>query len=341
MSIALNEIRGQSEALRALARACLDDGGGAAFDALPAAQPLLLTGMGASYHAACNAALHMTRCGVAATAMQASDLLHYGAALLGNIPALVYISQSGESAEVAPILAALNANCRLVGVTNGSESTLARRAGVALPLHGGVETTIAGKTYVNSLALLWLLARRRCNGWDGTEQAQIEQVAVRAAELLDPAASVAGRWLDALGTTGQVLFLGHGPHAVTARHAAMTLAEVAKVLPWHSSVGAFRHGLIEAARAELPVVIFAGHGPGYASSLRLAGELEAYGVNVWLVENGQLRPASQPAAPDATVDEFLAPVLNVIPAQLYALALAEARGVREGFRFISKVVSQL
>jgi hypothetical protein len=40
-------------------------------------------------------------------------------------------------------------------------------------------------------------------------------------------------------------------------------------------------------------------------------------------------------------NEFLTPMLDVIPAQLYAEALAAELGVPPGFRYLSKVVKQV
>ncbi len=74
----------------------------------------------------------------------------------------------------------------------------------------------------------------------------------------------------------------------------------------------------------------------------MAAELAGYGARVLIVERGRTRAAGEPAgAAAADTDEFLAPMLDVIPAQLFADALARKLGVGPGFRYIGKVTTQL
>jgi fructoselysine-6-P-deglycase FrlB-like protein len=154
------------------------------------------------------------------------------------------------------------------------------------------------------------------------------------------------RWLDTLDQAETLLFVGHGPHAATARQAAMMVAEWAKLPALHSSVGAFRHGFIEVTRPGLGVVVFVAPGPALASGLALASQLQDYGARVLLVENGRTRLTTEAGATHLGgarhfVDEFLSPILDIIPAQIYVDALARRLGVVPGFRYISKVVTQL
>ena len=106
-------------------------------------------------------------------------------------------------------------------------------------------------------------------------------------------------------------------------------------------VGAFRHGLIEIVQPDVGVVVFAAPGPSYVSSCALAAELARYDAQVLIVEHGQARRVDEPAPPQSTADEFLAPLLDVIPAQLFADALAARRDGTPGFRYIAKVVTSL
>jgi hypothetical protein len=60
-----------------------------------------------------------------------------------------------------------------------------------------------------------------------------------------------------------------------------------------------------------------------------------------LVEQGHTRGIAEPPAAAATPDEFLAPILDVIPAQLFADALARRNNIDATFRYIGKVVTQI
>jgi glucosamine 6-phosphate synthetase-like amidotransferase/phosphosugar isomerase protein len=62
---------------------------------------------------------------------------------------------------------------------------------------------------------------------------------------------------------------------------------------------------------------------------------------VLLIENGRLHSLAETLSPAPPVDEFLSPILDVIPIQLYTDELARRRGIEPGFRYISKVVQRL
>ena len=293
----------------------------------------LLVGMGASYHAALLAAYRRQPVSPSIRAVEAVDILYYNPAILRESRLLVYVSQSGSSGEIEPIFAQLPSNIASVGITNNPESLLGQRANTVLPLCAGEEYTVATKTFLNTLALLNLLC--------GVEIDTLRRIQGQIAALLNAAEATRALWLETLENARSLYFLGHGPHAVTARHCAMMFGEWAKRPAAYASVGAFRHGYIEAVEQGMGVVIFAPPGIGQSSSLALADELTGYGASVLLVENGQTRRVSDPSLSNSVIDEFLAPMLDVIPAQLCAEALAQHSGITPGFRYINKVITKL
>ncbi len=307
----------------------------------PARGGILLTGMGASYHAAWIGAVHLNNLGVPALAIEATDLLNYASALPRRGGLLVYISQSGTSGEVLPLLERLEPHTCLAAVTNNPESDLARRANVLLPMMAGEEMLIASKTYINTLAILWLLARRLGGGSGEKDIAMLRQAAAGVSRTVEGAMRAAGRLLETLKSQAALTFLGHGPHAATARQAAMEMSEWAKLRTMSAGIGAFRHGFIEAVGPGQGVVVFAPPGRTAESALALARELEAYGVCTLLVENGRLRSLGEELEQPLEVDEFLSPVLDILPIQYYAEVLRRELGFEPGFRYISKVVRRL
>jgi glutamine---fructose-6-phosphate transaminase (isomerizing) len=293
---------------------------------------VLLTGMGASYHAASIAVYQLQRKNIFAQAVEAIDLLNYPSMAAQQARTVVYISQSGASGEVVPVFSGLGEDIGKIGITNHADSPLATHADVTLLLHAGDELTVATKTYVNSLALLALLS--------GIDVKALHDIRTRISQLLDSAEQIRSLWLDTLSKMETLYFLGHGPHAITAKHCAMMAAEWSKRAALSASIGAFRHGFIEAVGAGTGVVIFAPSGVGQQSAHDLARELTSYGATVLLVENGQTRRLEDKPAVKALDDELLSPMVDVIPVQIFVEALARESGYN-GFRYISKVVSQI
>ncbi len=301
----------------------------------------LLTGMGASYHAAWIASIHLQSLGCPAVALEAMDLVTYAVPLLRQQGNLLYVSQSGESGEVVEVIKLAPPGLRLVALTNFPDSRLGKAAQTVFPLMAGDETLISSKTYLNSLAWLWLIARAWAGVLAGDELQKLEVVASKVDALLSQRQALTSILMDTFAVDQGIVFVGHGPAAATARQAAMMLSEWAKVPARSAGIAAFRHGFIETVRPGLGMVVIAPPGRSQASALNLAEELSGYGARVLLLQNGSLfsmaefKPGSDP------VDEFLSPLLDIVPVQLYANALVEASGMTPGFRYISKVVRKI
>jgi glucosamine--fructose-6-phosphate aminotransferase (isomerizing) len=298
-------------------------------------QRVLLTGMGASYHAALYGAALFGSLGIPALAIEAAELLNFSAPLLNTVDLVIFISQSGASAEVQPLLGQLPAPLILAAITNDLNSPLAAGAAHILPQLAGTETTVASKTYINSLACLYVLAHH----WQGRlDDAldQLAQVADAAQALIEQREAVVAAWFDRLHDRQPLVFVGHGSHVATARQGAMMLAEWAKYPALCLGIGAFRHGFIEVVTPQAGIVVFGEGGSAGASARGLADELRGYGASVLSVVKGMISDDSAPQSND-----FLAPLLDVIPAQLFAEYMARHLNVEPGFRYIQKVVRQL
>ncbi len=287
--------------------------------------PTVLMGMGASYQAALAMQYYAHSLGIPAIALESADAVHYSQHLFREKRSLVFISQSGKSGEVPPTLELLGDDVELIAVTNDVESPLAKRAHIVLPINAGEETTVASKTYVNTMATLWWMISR----WAGLPDniGALKTLADRIEGLLANAEATAAAWIERLSPARALVFLGHGPHAATARTSAMMVNEWAKFPAFGMSIAAYRHGFIESSDSDVGAVVFAPPGATQASALALADELKSHGARVLVVNQEN--------------DEFLAPVLDVIPGQLFAEAFARHRGIKLGFRYITKVVTQL
>src|SRR5690606_31311816 len=310
-------------------------------DKLRKPERVLLTGMGASYHAALWASYVLQARGIWAIALQASDLIAYSRSLLDGVDQVVFISQSGASGEVLPFVENLPPSIELIAITNDPQSLLAGSARTVLPLLAGSEASVATRTYLNSLACLWLLAQAWHHGHDERDCQVLLQLADRVEQLIAQGDESAKVWLESLSAAQRLCFLGHGPHTTTAQQSAMMLAEWAKHASIGTSIGAFRHGLIEIVDDETSVVIYGAGGVTGASAQALANELRSYGARVMSIIEGKLVSGDDRSAVQREFDEMLGVFLDVIPAQLFAEAMAHHLGIAPGFRHISKVVQRL
>jgi fructoselysine-6-P-deglycase FrlB-like protein len=208
-------------------------------------------------------------------------------------------------------------------------------------LEAGDEATVASKTYINSIACMWLLAHEWQCGETDVDSFTLMHIADRMAQILTDAGEVVAFWLEQLSSVKQLFFLGHGPHLSTARQSAMMLGEWAKRASIGTSIGAFRHGLIEVVDEDTGIIILGSGGVTDSSTELLADELRSYGANVLMIVEGQTASTHQQDHAPREFDEMLSSLLDVIPAQLFAEALARQSQITVGFRHIGKVIRRL
>ncbi|MGO9344960.1 MAG: SIS domain-containing protein, partial [Terriglobales bacterium] len=85
---------------------------------------IVLTGMGASFHALHPLFLRLNEYGYTAVAIETSELVHSLERWFEPETLIIAISQSGESAEVVRLIEENRGRAAIVGVTNAADSAL-------------------------------------------------------------------------------------------------------------------------------------------------------------------------------------------------------------------------
>ncbi|HSM25662.1 MAG TPA: SIS domain-containing protein, partial [Anaerolineaceae bacterium] len=299
------DILNQPDALRNLIHYYSDDVGRELLTktTINSAENLILTGMGASYHAIMSVLpiLHLNK--IPAIAIESTDLMNYSIKGLAENSTIIFASQSGASGEVLPIVQQTD---NVIAVTNDDQSPLAQNSRSLFPIIAGVsESGVACSTYCNMIATLWILTRawtktREMHDWD-----RLYQIADRLELLLKKAPEMIEKWMEIFQNETTPIFIGHGPHYATARQTAMMLGEWAKLPAISYGLGAFRHGPIEFFKPGTGVIIFSSPGISQTSAYTLATELSELKANVLLVENGFTMNFNEKSSDPLTFDEFL------------------------------------
>jgi glucosamine--fructose-6-phosphate aminotransferase (isomerizing) len=295
---------------------------------------VVLTGMGASYHALHPLNLSLTARGVCSLMIETSELIHYAPALLDPNTLAVVVSQSGRSAEIVELLRRTSGRVPVVGVTNTAGSPLAQAADVTLLTHAGDEYSVSSKTYVTALAVLAWLG----DALTGQDPQPTLAALDRAPETM---AQYLASWREHMeALCGQLtgirsLFLvGRGPSLAAVGTGALIIKESAHFAAEGLSSAAFRHGPLDMVSPEVFVLVYAGAAPTVELNARLAEDIRAAGGRAALVHNSpQPEPFALPPAP-----EVARPLLELLPAQMVSLALARLKGHEPGqFGRASKV----
>jgi glucosamine--fructose-6-phosphate aminotransferase (isomerizing) len=240
------------------------------------------------------------------------------------------LSQSGETPDVVEyVVRARKRGAATVAVTNDPESDLAQAADVTFPLAAGPERSVAAtKTYLNQLAALALLAA----GAVGRERELAEGIR-KTADLLAGMLDSIEHAVPAIATTfayvARMYVIGRGIEFATAREVALKLTETCRVAAEPLTATDLAHGPVAALDPLFPVWTIASRDEALPAVLDAAARVRESGATV--VASGNASSEVLGAAYELPVPEppipLLAPLLSVVPGQLFAGALARAKGL--------------
>jgi glucosamine--fructose-6-phosphate aminotransferase (isomerizing) len=284
---------------------------------------VLLAARGTSDHAALYAKyLIEVGLGLPTGLASPSTLTAYGARPELDGVLWLTVSQSGgspdlvESAEVARACGALT-----VAVTNEPRSSLASACELNIDVLAGAERAVAAtKSYTSELLALWLLI----DAWGGGHGTAARALPELATEVLEgsgvPALAPRYRFVERL------VFTARGYAYATAREAALKMMETS-YLSAHAFSGAdLLHGPLAMIDEDRPVIVIVPGGPGGTALGPVLARLRERDADVLIVGETEAAPWAAAALPLPATDEPLAPILQIMPLQQLAHAMAVARG---------------
>jgi glucosamine--fructose-6-phosphate aminotransferase (isomerizing) len=290
---------------------------------------VVFTARGTSDHAALYGAyLTEIRLGISAGLASPSAVTLYGARPDLRDALVVGVSQSGGSADLVQVIEAARASgAQTLAVTNNPDSPLAGAAELHVDVAAGRERAVAAtKTYTAELLAVLMLVEGVRAG-DGRlpqpERSALAALPDLAAALLDdPApAEIAPRYRFA----ARVVTTGRGYAYPTARETALKLMETSYLAGLAFSGADLLHGPLAMTDPDVPVLAVVGDGPGGTSMREVVARLGERRADVVTVGPSDVDGAALRIGTPA-VDERYAPLLDILPLQRLALALALARG---------------
>ncbi|MBE2271198.1 MAG: SIS domain-containing protein [Anaerolinea sp.] len=237
------------------------------------------------------------------------------------------ISQSGQSEDVRRVLAdAREQGALTVSITNDSASPLAQIAAYHLPLLAGKEHSIAAtKTYTAELVAVALIGAALI-GETAFDHA-LHSVPEIMSETL--AANADSAWVERYRYMERYAVIGRGYNYCTAIEISLKIKELCAIPGEEYSEADFRHGPIAVVKSGFPVILVAPQGNTFAKQYDLLERLHGTGAECLVVSNapetGRLARRVLPIP--AHVPEWLSPLVAVLPGQMFAMALAGARGL--------------
>ena len=313
------------------------------------AKRVVLAGMGSSHFTTYPLFRAMLAAGIPAWWMNSAELLENLKAF--NSPDTIFwlTSQSGESGETTKLLDQIRQDSFVIGVTDNSDSTLAKRSNFLIKLKSGPEATVSAKSYVNSIAVARVIAAllgQKTSSLDAISRLAQDSKLIK--HYLDDAEENIKRFSE-FASDRHLLITGRGEAAISAEAAALILKEASKRPVEGMSAGVLRHGVIELASSATSVLIFDHSGgqvvnPDHLSANQaLAKELIQHGCEVgWVggIGANQIAPAGSKVF---EINRNLDPMIgDALVFQSLSFAFAERNEIEAGsFKVASKITKKI
>ncbi len=322
---------------------------------------VLIAASGSSRHAGLAAEILLEDlCGLAVDVEYASE---YGCRSNANPrhPSVLVISQSGETSDtLAALRFAGSHGQHTLAIANVPGSSMLREAGAAMPVAAGREIAIpATKSFTCQLAALYLLALFAARQTGAMDAAELDRNIRELTALPDQIASQLDKWRESIAMlaakyvdASTFLYLGRGIHYAIAREGALKMKESSYVHAEGYPTGELKHGPNALVGEQVPLVVLATADRGledsmlrYEKTVQLLEDMKKQGARVIALANtgdAQVAALATDTIEVAPANEYLLPIAEVVPLQMFAYFMALEHAVDvDRPRNLSKAVIEI
>jgi len=255
---------------------------------------------------------------------------------------VVAVSQSGETMDtLMAVRHAREQGAKVLAIVNTHGSTIPRESDAVLYTHAGPEIAVAStKAFLAQITAAYLLglylAQLRGNMYADEVGAMLDELRAipdKIQQVLDRAGRVQeiARWM---ADTQSVLFLGRHVGFPVAMEGALKLKELAYIHAEGFAAGELKHGPIALIEPGQPVFVVVPSPRGrhslHSKVVSNIQEIRARGARTLVIaEDGDeaVRPFADEVFYVPQTPTLLAPLLAVVPLQVFACELATAKGL--------------
>lgn len=249
----------------------------------------------------------------------------YNAKLRLKRALVIGVSQSGEGTDINQVLESVkDSGAFTLAITNEAESTMAKLADETLLIHAGRERSVAAtKTYTGQMLHFYLLAS--AIGDKRIDFHKIPELTSKSLELKDKVKLEVQRY----AFMENCVVVGRGMNYGNSYELALKLMETCYVVAERFSSADFFHGPLAMVERRFPVIMFGPQGVTQKSNVKLLDRLrELHADSLTITNDPEIanRSSRSIMMPD-DIDEFLSPIPFIVPGQLFAAYLSEAKGL--------------
>ena len=253
---------------------------------------------------------------------------------------VVGVSQSGEGTDINTVLEQAKASGAFtLGITNNIDSSMAGIADETLLTHAGPEKSVAAtKTYTAQMLHFYMLSAALAE--NRIDYEKIPDLAAGALRLDQQIEDLAQRYVF----MENCVVVGRGMNYGNSYELALKLMETCYVVAERFSSADFFHGPLAVVERRFPVILFAPPGVTKQGTIDLLDRLHELHADSFAITGDADIAAlsSRHVAMNSGIDELLSPIPYIIPAQLFAAHLADAKGLNPDMpRSLSKITRTL
>lgn len=255
---------------------------------------------------------------------------------------IVALSQSGETMDtLMAVRHAREQGAKVISICNTHGSTLPRESDAALYTHAGPEIAVAStKAFLAQITAAYLLglylAQLRGNKYKdeiASILAELQNMPAKIQKVLDNDTQVKELGVEMKDATS-VIFLGRHVGFPVAMEGALKLKEITYIHAEGFAAGELKHGPIALIDEGQPVIVVVPSANGrdslHGKVVSNIQEVRARGAfTIVIAEEGDeaVKPYADRLITVPACPSLLQPLLATVPLQIFACALAEAKGL--------------
>ncbi len=249
----------------------------------------------------------------------------YNMPLLSKKPLFIFISQSGETADLRAVLVNIKAKgYRSLTITNVKTSTLAREADNFVEIHAGPEIAVAStKAYTAQIVILAILAYGLSDKHIDLRK-ELSKVAISIENIIDKKDYIEQLVKEYL-TKRNCFYIGRGIDYYSCLEASLKLKEISYIQTEGFAAGELKHGTIALIEKDTPVIAIISQRRINKNTRSNLNEVKSRGAKTLVIATRSIHESDDQIVID-DVFELFSPLLTVIPAQFIAYYAALERG---------------
>lgn len=275
-------------------------------------------------------------CGIAVDVEPSSEYI-YRKTVIDENTLVIGVSQSGETADtLTAIKQSKTKGSHVLIITNRPDSAMAREADSLISVCAGIEVSVAAtKSYMAQLVSFYMLALYMAEIKGSIDKnllidlkKELIKLPEKAEEILAQESQVklcARKYANAKN----FVYIARGINYATALEGALKLKEISYINATGYPAGELKHGPIAMLDETLPVLSIMMKGKVFEKILSNSEEAKARNARMIALTNStdeKLEELFDDILRVPDTDEYLSPILAIIPLQLLAYYIAEFLG---------------